>query len=266
MRSKVAASRSTPRSRTASGSPTQGGNTGAGGNTGVKTKTYNPYNQGTPESMTPKSIGSLLKGLGLEILATLPIAAGAAPAEVGAAGAAGEAGAAGGTAGEAGAAGDTGGDASGAAGGASTGASTGAATAEAGASGAAGGAFSKLASAITSPLDFLMLIAWLFNPRMILRAVEFLIGVALMIFGMHAAFQARGESLEGFSTSESPITRSGLGRVATELNRAAKSGSRPSRPKSAPHATRRKALRQRYEREEDLQRRRASAPRPSKNK
>lgn len=143
---------------------------------------------------------------------------------------------------------------------AGAGSSTGAAVG----SGAAGGAFSKAAGAINSPLDFLLLVAWLFNPRMILRAVEFLVGLALMIFGFHAALQSRGERMEGFSTSESPLTRSGLGRVATELGRASRSGQRPSRPQSAPHATRRKALRQRYQREEDLQRRRASAPRPSR--
>lgn len=126
------------------------------------------------------------------------------------------------------------------------------------------GLFGGIGDAISAPLDFLKMVAWIFYPRNILRAVEFLTGIAIMIFGFHAAIQARGESMEGFSTSESPLTRSGLGRVATELGRASRSGQRPSRPSSAPHATRRKALRQRYQREEDLQRRRASAPRPSK--
>lgn len=127
-----------------------------------------------------------------------------------------------------------------------------------------------VAAAITSPLDFLKFIAWIFHPRNILRAVEFLVGIALMIFGFNAALQARGEKIEGFSTSEGAITRSGLGRVATELGRAARgqgggaSGRRPQRPRSAPHKTRQRALAQRYRREEDLQRRRAKAPRPKK--
>lgn len=143
-------------------------------------------------------------------------------------------------------------------------AGAGAAAAEGAAAGSAGsGIFGKLVGAITSPLDFLMFIAWIFHPRMILRAVEFVVGIALMIFGLHAAIQARGERLENFSTSESPLTRSGLARVASSLGAAAtgrgggSSGRRPPRPRSAPHAERRAALRQRYSREQDLSRRKA---------
>lgn len=128
-----------------------------------------------------------------------------------------------------------------------------------------GGLFAATASAITSPLDFLKFIAWIFHPRNILRAVEFVVGITLMVFGFHAALQGRGEKIEGFSTSEGALTRSGLGRVATELGNATRSGSTPSRPRSAPHRTRQRALSQRYRREEDLQRRRAKAPRPKKS-
>lgn len=145
------------------------------------------------------------------------------------------------------------------------------ATASAAPGGVKGAAlYGGIAAAITSPLDFLKFIAWIFHPRNILRAVEFLVGIALMVFGFNAALQARGEKVEGFSTSEGAITRSGLGRVATELGRAARgnaggsSGRRPQRPRSAPHRTRQRALTQRYRREEDLQRRRAKAPRPKK--
>lgn len=282
MRSKVA-NRSTPRTRTPS--------TGAGGKVGVRAPGFYPATGSSqkPPKTKPPSVGSLLLGLAKQLPAGLLIGAGAGTGQpeldaaglaveglgtggAGAAAAAGggdtAAGSADAGAGAAGVGADTG-DAGGAAAGtAGTGAAAGetgaAGAAGGGAAGGAGGAFSKFAGAITSPLDFLMLIAWLFNPRMILRAVEFLVGIALMIFGFHAAMQARGERAEGFSTSENAITRSGLGRVATELGRSTKTGSL-NRPQSAPHATRRKALRQRYQREEDLQRRRANAPRPKKS-
>lgn len=164
-------------------------------------------------------------------------------------------------------------------------AASGSATGAGSAAGAAGGAakavannplksaalFATVGAAINSPLDFLKFIAWIFHPRNILRAVEFLVGLALMVFGFNAGWQARGERIEGFSTSESAISRSGLFRVATELGRASRgraggeSGRRPQ-PRSAPHKTRQRALSQRYKREEDLQRRRAKAPRPKKAK
>lgn len=194
-------------------------------------------------------VGAGVGTLGIGSLLTGGAEAGAGGAEAGAGGAVEGAGGA-----EAGAGGTE-------AGAGAAGAGAGAAGAEAAGGGAAGGTFSRFASAITSPLDFLMLIAWLFNPRLILRALEFLVGIALMLFGFHAAMQARGESMEGFQTGESALTRSGLGRVATELGRASRTGERPSRPRSAPHATRRKALRQRYQREENLQRRQNSTPR-----
>lgn len=138
----------------------------------------------------------------------------------------------------------------------------------AGAGDASKSILSASAHAIQSPLAMLMAIAWIFHPRSILRAVEFLTGIALIVFGLHAAFQARGERIEGFGTSEGALSRSGLGRVATELARATRgsgeSGHRVQRPASAPHATRRRALRQRYTREEDLSRRKAVAPRPKR--
>lgn len=127
------------------------------------------------------------------------------------------------------------------------------------------GLFRSIAGAINSTADFLKFIAWIFHPRNLLRDVEFLVGITMMAFGIHAAMQARGERVEGFSTSESALTRSGLGRVASELARATRSGQAPQRPRSAPHRTRQRALAQRYRREEDLQRRRAKAPRPKKS-
>lgn len=57
---------------------------------------------------------------------------------------------------------------------------------------AAGGAKGLVSAAITSPLDFLMFIAWIFHPRTLLRAVEFLSGIALMAFGLWV--QIRGGS------------------------------------------------------------------------
>lgn len=129
---------------------------------------------------------------------------------------------------------------------------------------AAGGLFAASSGGITSVLDFLKFIAWIFHPQNILRAVEFIVGVILMIFGFHTALQARGERIEGFSTSEGALSRSGLGRVATALGQSARGGGSPQRPRSAPHRTRQRALSQRYKREEDLQRRRAKAPRPKK--
>ena len=155
--------------------------------------------------------------------------------------------------------------AAGPAAGAAAGAAGSGASAVAGSSAVQGAAlFSVIGAAITSPLDFLKFIAWIFHPRNILRAVEFLIGAVLMIFGFNAALQARGERIEGFASSQGALSRSGLGRVATALGNAARSGSAPARPRSAPHRTRQRALTQRYTREEDLQRRRAKAPRPKK--
>jgi hypothetical protein len=138
---------------------------------------------------------------------------------------------------------------------------------------AGGGLLAATAAAITSPLDFLKFIAWIFHPRNILRAVEFVVGIILMIFGFHAAMQARGERIEGFTTSEGALTRSGLGRVATALGQATRGGG-VQRPTSAPHRTRQRALTQRYRREENLQRRgstqradvsRSKAPRKKKS-
>lgn len=119
------------------------------------------------------------------------------------------------------------------------------------------------ANAITGTADFLKMIAWLFHPRNLLRMVEFLVGILLMVFGLHAAFQARGERSEGFTTSESALTRSELGRVATELGRSARGRTRPRRPASAPHVTRRRALAQRYTREERVRQRERKGEKPA---
>lgn len=132
-----------------------------------------------------------------------------------------------------------------------------------GQTGGVAGLLDKTATSINSVVDFLKLISWLFHPRNVLRAVEFLIGAVLMIFGLHAAFQARGERREGFTTSENALTRSELGRVATELGRSARGGGRPRRPASAPHVTRRRALAQRYTREERVRERERKGEKPA---
>lgn len=119
-----------------------------------------------------------------------------------------------------------------------------------------GNVFNAIGDALSAPLDFLKLIAWIFHPRNILRGVEFLTGVILIGFGLWAAVQGRGERSEGFATSESALSRSGLGRVSRELASAAVTRKAPSRPRSAPHVTRRTALRTRYEREENVSRQR----------
>lgn len=142
-------------------------------------------------------------------------------------------------------------------------ADTGAAATTAGGAAAAGagaGFFGTTAGVITDTVAFLALIAWIFHPRNILRAVEFITGIALMIFGLHAAMQARGERIEGFTTSEPALSRAGIGRVARELSASvARDNKEPRRrrirPRSAPHVQRRTALRQRYAREESLSRR-----------
>lgn len=109
-----------------------------------------------------------------------------------------------------------------------------------------GGVFTTIGDSINSTADFLKLIAWLFHPRNILRGVEFMVGFLLMIFGLHAA-----------------LTRSELGRVATELGRSARGGGRPRRPASAPHVTRRRALAQRYTREERVRERERKSEKPA---
>lgn len=147
-----------------------------------------------------------------------------------------------------------------------------------------GGFWQDLLGAVTGPLDFFKLLAWIINPVNILRAVELLIGLVLMGFGFQAMLQAYGEGKEGFVTSENPLSRSGLGRVSREVAYAArtaategrstgKSPRKPSgstsnptqgrriRPAAAPHRTRRQALRLRYEREKVVSERRANARR-----
>lgn len=132
--------------------------------------------------------------------------------------------------------------------------------------------FKSLSGSINSVTDFLKVIVWIVNPVNILRMVEVLIGLALMTFGFQAMMQAYGETKEGFVTSENPLSRSGLGRVSKELSKAVttavpearaakatkagtgtkstKQSTRTRKPRSAPHKSRREALRLRYEREE----------------
>lgn len=135
--------------------------------------------------------------------------------------------------------------------------------------------FKGLSSSVNSVTDFLKILAWIINPVNILRAVEFLVGITLMAFGLQAMMQAYGEKKEGFTTSENPLSRSGLGRVSKELAnaipqaRAAKmagaakgagkgagKAKKRVRPEAAPHRTRRQALRLRYEREKAVSQRR----------
>lgn len=118
--------------------------------------------------------------------------------------------------------------------------------------------FVDAVNAVTSVSDFLKLLAWIITPRNLLRIVETIFGVLFMAFGFWAAVQARGESREGFETGEMALTRSGLGRVASALGRQARGAS--GRVESAPHRTRRAALRQRYTREETVRRRHLTKP------
>lgn len=118
--------------------------------------------------------------------------------------------------------------------------------------------FNDVANAIGSVTDFFKLIGWIFHPQNILRAVEFLTGGVMIVFGLWSAIQARGEKLEGFTTSESAISRSGLGRVARDLaanTKGGRGGGGGRRVQSAPHTTRRDALRVRYQREQNIARR-----------
>lgn len=120
--------------------------------------------------------------------------------------------------------------------------------------------YSGIADAINSVTDFLKLISWLFFPRNVLRAVEFLVGIALMVFGLHAALQSRGERLAGFTSAENALSRSALGRVADELGAAARrrgsSGSsqesprQPRKVRQAPHKRKETERRERHRRGE----------------
>lgn len=132
-----------------------------------------------------------------------------------------------------------------------------------------GGIVGSFVGGINSVTDFLKMMAIVLNPYNWLRAIEFLTGLVLMGFGIWAAIQGRGERAEGFQTSESALSRSGFGRVTRELaasvTRDGKAAKRVSSAKrrvgSAPHATRRQALRVRYEREQQVASRRKAANR-----
>ena len=121
----------------------------------------------------------------------------------------------------------------------------------------------KIVGTIGSTLDALKWLIWLLQPKHILQMVEFLTGIALMVFGIQAAVQGRGENAEGFQTGEAAISRSGLGRVSRELAHgvkrvaapeasAASSAKKRLKPASAPHKVRRTALKVRYEREQQV--------------
>lgn len=121
-----------------------------------------------------------------------------------------------------------------------------------------------LTSGVSDIVGFLKILAWVINPANILRMVEFLLGLGLMAFGIQAAMQGRGEKADAFSTGEAAISRSGLGRVSKELAAKATPEGRAVKrisPASAPHKTRRTALRVRYEREQDVSNRRTAARR-----
>jgi hypothetical protein len=117
-----------------------------------------------------------------------------------------------------------------------------------------GQAADSAAGLITDTTSFLQAIAWLFTRKNMLRIVEFIIGTVLVGFGFWAALQARGERGEGFTTGESALSRSGLGRVSRALAMNTRGGGR-ARVESAPHRTRRTALKQRYTREQRVRQR-----------
>lgn len=120
--------------------------------------------------------------------------------------------------------------------------------------------FKDASDAINSVTDFLKALAWITLPRNWLRMFEVFIGLVLFLFGLHASFQAIGEEREGYTTGELALTRSGLGRVINTAARTAVPESRATRAYTAtrkkigtaPHRTRRTALRVRYGREEKI--------------
>lgn len=109
-------------------------------------------------------------------------------------------------------------------------------------SGIVGGPFSSISKAITSTLDLLKLMAWLFDPKNWLRSVEFVAGIILIGFGFWAAVQSFGERRERYAPDEDVISRSGLGRVASALA-SSEGGSTRQRTRRAPHVQRREARR-----------------------
>ena len=109
-----------------------------------------------------------------------------------------------------------------------------------------------LISGVSDVASFLKLLAWIINPANILRMVEVLLGIGLMAFGLQAAAQGVGERNEGYETGENALSRSGLGRVSKELAAAVVTRKSPAKPATAPHKTRRTALRVRYEREQQV--------------
>lgn len=59
--------------------------------------------------------------------------------------------------------------------------------------------YSQVSSAVTDVSSFLSFIAWIFSPLTLLRAVEFLTGIAIMGFGIETAFKSiPGQQRQGF--------------------------------------------------------------------
>lgn len=98
----------------------------------------------------------------------------------------------------------------------------------------AGSFFGTIGDALSSTLDFLKLIAWLFHPRNILRAVEFIVGLMAIVMGIKIAVQQRFQA----PVTENALDAAGLGRIARNLSAAQEkkrqaSKSAPSRQRSS---------------------------------
>lgn len=95
-----------------------------------------------------------------------------------------------------------------------------------------------IASAITSAGDFLSFISWIFHPVNLLRAVEFVTGIAMMAFGVH--------TLMRMAMRSSRTHRTSLRSLALNLfpeTRALRRGRRAGRRDAAYNQGRRQAIR-----------------------
>lgn len=106
----------------------------------------------------------------------------------------------------------------------------------------AGGLYGEVAGGISDVAGFLKFVAWIFHPRNLLRAAEFVTGLILMGFGLQASMQAFRES------RGSGRQRSGLGRVVRRAAGATPAG-RVVRVRKAVSAGRSQAKRERRGRE-----------------
>lgn len=68
-----------------------------------------------------------------------------------------------------------------------------------------GGVITAISGAINSTTDFLKLIAWLFDPHHILRAVEFVAGIVLTSWGLYILTRGMGGGRSGASSH--PVIR-----------------------------------------------------------